>query len=191
MERNGDLTRNLVVAGLVALLMAGFVLAYTFLVPGTAQARMGGGMGMDEGAPMVPPVGGFSEGEEILFLHTEASDAGIAQMLTEMMGSPVLLVPSLAQAPDSMLANVFVFTNGVTGMGPLGFQPDVFDAPPGRHGYRPLRKVNLVTWIDAGSARVLRSAQDVAAATDGGELRVERPGVVVNMPMVTWPGGSR
>jgi copper chaperone CopZ len=77
---------------------------------------------------------------------------------------------------SAMLANVFVFTNGVTGMGPLGFQPDVFDAPPGRHGYSPLRKVNLVTWNDAGSARILKSAQEVAAATDSGDLRVERPG---------------
>ncbi len=37
-----------------------------------------------------------------------------------MMGSPVLVVPSLAKAPEEMLARVYVFTNGLTGDGPLG-----------------------------------------------------------------------
>ena len=29
-------------------------------------------------APRIPPVNGFSEGADILFLHTEASDVGTA-----------------------------------------------------------------------------------------------------------------
>lgn len=32
-------------------------------------------------------------------------------MLTEMMRSPVLVVPALAQAPPSLLATVYVFKN--------------------------------------------------------------------------------
>jgi hypothetical protein len=190
-ERNSDIARNLVVAGLVTLLMAGFVLAYTLLVPARTLAQMGGGMAGNAQAPMVPPVTGFSEGEEILFLHTEASDAEIARTLSEMMGSPVLLVPSLAEAPESMLARVYVFTNGTAGMGPLGFQPDVFDSPPMSDDYSPLREVHLVTWRDEASARELRSAGEVIEAEERGELSIERAGVVVNMPMVTWPGGRR
>jgi hypothetical protein len=190
MERNSDMTRNLVVATLVALLMAGFVLAYTLLASPEAEAQMGGGMGMNAEGAKVPQVKGFAEGEEILFLHTEASDAEIAQTLTEMMGSPVLVVPSLADAPESMLANVYVFSNGIEGMGPLGFQPDVFDSPAMTEGYSPLRQVNLATWQDEASARELRSAAQVLEAEERGELSIERPGVVVNMPMVTWPGGQ-
>jgi hypothetical protein len=95
MEKRSEITRNLIVTGLVALLMAGFVLAYTLLAPGQARARMGG-MGAD--GPFVPPVIGYTEGEEILFVHTEASAPDIARMLSDMMGSPVLLVPSLAEA---------------------------------------------------------------------------------------------
>jgi hypothetical protein len=192
MERHSDIRRNLIVTALVALLMAGFVLLYAWLVPTRAQQMGGmGNMGMEIEGPHVPPVRGFAEGEEILFLHTEASDPQIAQMLTDMMGSPVLVVPSLADAPESMLATVYVFTNGVEGEGPLGFQPDVFDNPPETDGYTPLRALNRVTWTDEGNARILRSATEVQEAEAAGEVSIDQPGVVVNMPFLTWPGGQR
>jgi len=139
----------------------------------------------------IPPVRGYMEGKEIRFIHTEASDAKVAELLAEMMGSPVLVVPSLAQAPEAALANVYVFTNGIRGEGPFKFQPDVFDNPPGTAGYSPLRALNLVTWKKEESARELKTAAEVKRAVNRGEVTVERPGVVINMPMLTWPGGSR
>lgn len=180
------LLRNLLVTALVAGLMAGFVLVYTALKPPQAPGKMAAAA-----APAVPPVKGFAEGEAIFFLHTEASDPEVARLLTEMMQSPVLVVPALAQAPAALLANVYVFTNGVKGEGPLGFQPDVFDRPPGTAGYSPLRALHLVTWQDPQGARVLKSAAEVAAAAARGEVTIERPGVVINMPLLTWPGGRR
>ncbi len=141
--------------------------------------------------PAVPNVKGYLDGQEILFQHTEVSDPKVAQLLTEMMKSPVLIVPSLAQAPPALLANVYVFTNGVRGGGPFKYQPDVFDNPPGSDGYRPLRAVHLVTWKNERPARVLKSASEVKAAETAGEITLEQPGVVANMPLVTWPGGSR
>ena len=145
-------------------------------------------------APTVPPVTGYSEGERILFLHTEASDRKIAQILTDMMGSPVLFVPSLSQAPAAMLATVFVFANGVKpdgAMGPLEFQPDVFDSPPGQPGYSPLRRIVLVRWHDSAEPRILRSADEVARATADGQISQEATDIIVNMPMLNWPGGRR
>jgi hypothetical protein len=139
----------------------------------------------------VPPVTAYSEGIEIKFIHTEASDPKVAELLTDMMRSPVLTVASLANAPESMLANVFVFKNGVRGAGPFGFQPDVFDHPAGTEGYRPLRSVVLVSWKNEGASRKLKSAAEVKAAIDIGEVTTETPGVVVNMPLLTWPGGRR
>ncbi len=139
----------------------------------------------------VPPVKAYAEGQGIQFIHTEASDPKVAELLTEMMGSPVLVVPSLAQAPQEMLADVYVFKNGVKGDGPFGFQPDVFDSPPGTDGYRPLRSVKIVTWTNENAARELRSAADVKTAEKAGEITIEKPGVVVNMPLLTWPGGRR
>ena len=141
--------------------------------------------------PAVPNVKAYLDGRDILFQHTEVSDAKVAEVLTEMMKSPVLVVPALAQAPPAMLANVYVFTNGVRGSGPFKFQPDVFDSPPGSDGYRPLRAIHLIKWKSEGAARVLKSADEVKAAEKAGEIVIERPGVVANMPLVTWPGGGR
>ena len=139
----------------------------------------------------VPPIKGYMEGKEIRFIHTEVSDAKVAELLTGMAGSPVIVVPSLAQAPEEMLANVYVFKNGVKGGGPLGFQADVFDNPPDTNEYSPLRALKLVSWKKEQSARELKSAAEVKELILRGELTIEKPGVVVNMPMLTWPGGRR
>ena len=133
----------------------------------------------------------YAEGKEIYFVHTEASDAGVAEKLTGMMKLPVILVPSLANVPDESLANVYVFTNGLKGSGPFGFQPDVFDNPPGTDGYTPLRRLNAITWEDETKARELKSAEEVLEAEKAGEIKIEQPGVVINMPFVVWDGGKR
>lgn len=144
------------------------------------------------GTTAIMPAGmAYAEGREIYFMHTEASDAEVAQLLTEMMDSPVLHVPSLAETPDNALANVYVFTNGLEGMGPLGFAADVFDNPPDSPAYTPLRRLVLVTWADPTSARVLKSAAEVLDAAATGAVTLEEPGVVINMPFVVWNGGKR
>lgn len=172
------------------LLVAGLPLLLALAACEGANRSMNMGV---EDAPVVPPVQGYAEGEEILFLHTEASDSGIAETLTTMMRSPVLVVPELARVPEEALANVYVFTNGLQpeAQGPLGFQADVFDCPPESECYSPLRAINLVTWTSGAEARVLESATEVREAIQAGELTAERPGVVVNMPMTRWPGGER
>jgi hypothetical protein len=166
--------RNLVVTALVASIIGWFVLS----------AREQAGF-------VVPPVDGFMEGERIRFIHTEVSDPEVAKLLTKMKGSPVLTVPSLTKAPKEMLANVYVFTNGVPGEGPFKFQPDVFDHPPGQAGYTPLRALVLASWKTPGNARELRSAADVKQALAKGEIEAKEPGVVINMPMITWPPDGR
>jgi hypothetical protein len=87
-----------------------------------------------------------------------------------------------------------VFTNDIQPdgpRGPLDFQPDVFDAPPGSTGYSPLRAVTLVTWKEEAQASLLTSATEVEAAIQRGEITIAASEVVVNMPFVTWPGGER
>jgi len=141
---------------------------------------------------VVLPAGmAYVDGKEIYFVHTEASDADVAKLLTDMMDSPVLYVPALANTPDETLANVYVFDNGLEGMGPFGFQSDVFDNPPGSEGYSPLRCINVVTWADPAQARELKSVAEIEAAVAAGEVTLAQPGVVVNMPFVVWDGGKR
>ncbi len=155
----------------------------------------GMGMGdMGDDAPRLPPVAGLFEGEQILFVHPESSDPGIATILTTMMDSPVFVVPSLADVPADALARVFVFTNGVVpdgAMGPLGFQRDVFDAVPGDDAYRPLRAVQLVTWDDDAEPTELGSVDEILDAVADGQVTVDESGIVVNMPIIAWPGGTR
>ena len=140
---------------------------------------------------VLPAGKAFADGKEIFFVHTEASDPDVAKLLTDMMTSPVLYVPSLAEVPDESLAEVYVFDNGLEGMGPFGFQADVFNNPPGTNGYSPLRRVNVVTWADPSKARMLTSEAEIAFAKDAGEVTITQPGVVVNMPFVVWDGGQR
>ncbi|MFZ3069663.1 MAG: hypothetical protein WA110_00870 [Anaerolineaceae bacterium] len=139
----------------------------------------------------VPAGRAYAEGAEIYFTHTEASDTGIAEKLTNMMNSPVIYVPSLAQVPETALANVYVFENGLPGKGPLGFQPDVFNNPPGTDGYTPLRQIILTKWADGINATELKSETEILQAETEGKLTTTKSGVVVNMPFLVWEGGKR
>jgi len=175
--------RGVIVSIVVALVAVAGVAGYF--------AGKGTGSQVERRASAVPPVSGFYEGQEVLFIHTEASDPTVVSMLTSMMGSSVILVPSLGQISALLLSDVYVFTNGVRGNGPFGFQPDVFSSVPGDRNYTPLRALNLVTWKEGASARELHSVGELKALEVKGELTISRPGIVVNMPMVEWPGGQR
>ncbi len=207
------MTRNVVITALVAVLMAGFVLAYLALTPSQPQQMGGaepasqtegmgktaqedgmgemGGMAAPEDVPRLPPVKAYYEGEEVFFVHPEASDKETADLLTDMMGSPVLVVPELAEVPEDALADVYVFANGEEGDGPLGFQPDIFDSALGDEGYSPLRRLYLVTWKDEGQARELKTLSELQKAQRNGEVTIEKQDTVINEPFLTWPGGQR
>jgi hypothetical protein len=172
---------------LVVLALGANVLTRFFPVH-PAQGQM---PGMRASGNPTPPVKGFAKGQVIRFIHTEASDPQVADMLTRMMGPKVLVVPTLKEIPDRLLATVFVFRNGIKGEGPMGFQPDVFDTVPGEPGYTPLRRVVFITWKEPQRARALRSAEEVRQAVQQGLAERETPGIVVNMPMLSWPGGQR
>ena len=175
-----------------AVVLAVLFTAYAaFYAVTTPAQQMTPGMGGQSGQNPTPPVRGLYKGKEILFIHTEASDPQVAGMLTRMMGPKVLTVPSLAKIPQDLLADVYVFTNGLKGDGPFGFQVDVFSAVPGDARYTPLRSVILVTWREGVKPRLMASVEEIQAAARTREIVLKRPGVVVNMPIIVWPGGRR
>lgn len=140
----------------------------------------------------LPPVPAYYDGQQIFFVHPAVSDAEIAATLTDMMGgSPVHTEPRLADVPDEATADVYVFANGIDGAGPLGHQLDVFPSAPGDFDHRSLREIVLVTWTEESHARELTSADEVEAAEEAGAVEFEHSGVVVNAPVLTWPGGQR
>lgn len=168
------MTRKIATAILLVVITAGLVVA------GLVLTR-----------PQVPPEDSYVDGERVRVLHTETSDRQLADTMSRMMHSPVLFVPSLAQAPRTMLANVYVFTNGQRGLGTRGFQLDVLDSPPKSPGYSPLRAVNFVAWLDPGAARDLKSAAEIRDAERKGEVRIEQTSIVLNTPLLSWPTERR
>jgi hypothetical protein len=174
------------------LMMIGIVIAILAVGMIVAANSPSASNGMDtKGVASVPPGRAYLDGQEIYFIHTEVSDADVAKVLSSMMNSPVIYVPALSQVPASALANVYVFKNGIKGMGPLGFQPDIFDNPPGSTGYSPLRRLTLITWKDTANTRELKSLAEIQSASSRGEITLEQTTVVINMPFITWPGGKR
>lgn len=208
-QRSGvSATAWVAIAAAIAIVVLGFGAWWTFGLDRGAgmQQNMGSGQmeggqmgsgqmsGMAQDVPRFPPVAAYYDGERVFFAHTETSDKKISDVLTNMMGSPVVTVPALAQTPDETLGPVYVFTNGVKPdgpRGPMGFQPDVFDTAPGDPDYTPLRQLVQLTWTDNADPRVLTSADEVEQAIDAGQLQAHRTDVVVNAPLLTWSGGER
>ena len=85
---------------------------------------------------------------------------------------------SVKLAPGNKTAPIWVVTNGAAG------QRNIIDTVQGRAGYSPLWTVNLITWNDGSSARVLTSAAAVKKAAAAGELTVKSAPVVVNCPVL-------
>jgi hypothetical protein len=138
----------------------------------------------------LPLTRGFADGNEVFYISTEASDAGLADHLTNITGSRVVFAPSLARAPPASLANIYAFENGIQGSGPLGFQPNVADSQPGDEEYSPLWRIILVKWGEGVTAAELKSEQEILAAQQEGKLTFSVTSMVVNCPFVQWEGGS-
>jgi hypothetical protein len=76
------------------------------------------------------------------------------------------------------VAPIWGFTNGADG------QRNVIDVVPGQRGYTPLWRVNMVTWDDGASPRVLESAREIRNAAAAGELTIRRTAMIVNCPVL-------
>ena len=138
----------------------------------------------------IPLTMGYVDGNEVFYISTEASIEKIANDLTILTGFPVTYTPELARVPESALAEIYVFSNGIKGIGALGFQPNVADSEPGDEGYSPLWNVNVVTWTEDASVEELKSEEAILDAVNNGKLSIEAPGLVVNCPFIKWSDGQ-
>lgn len=140
---------------------------------------------------IMPMIDGFHNGNKVYFVHTEISDAVMADMMSKMINFPTLHVPELKNISEDQMARVYVFTNGVPGSDPYGggpfmYQIDVFDSIPGQAEYSQFRIPYLVTWNDDAKPRILTSESAILKTESGGEITVEKSALVVNAPMITW-----
>lgn len=137
----------------------------------------------------IPLLRGFAKGGEVFYITTEASDNDLAEALTRKTNFRVVFTPVLAAAPKETLDDMYVFTNGISGSGTLGFQPDIFGSVPGDEDYSPAWIVNHVTWKPGAAAKELRSEKDVRDAESAAQVTVTKTKLVVNCPFIKWPGG--
>jgi len=131
-----------------------------------------------------PLVGGFYDGETVDYFLTDVSTEADAAGLSDATGFPVTFVASLGDIPDTSLAKLYLFMNGVEGSNPFGFQPNVVDTVPGDPGYSPLWRVYAVTWADGVEPSELKSEQEILDAEAAGDLTLEKTPLVKNSPIV-------
>jgi len=156
------------------------------------QKPMMSDMSFNVNAPItIPMIDGYYNGERVFFVHTEVSDKPMAEMMSWMINFPTLHISELKNIPSEEMAKVYVFTNGISGSGPYGggpfmFQIDVFDSIPDQDGYSQFRVPHLVTWNDDSTPRVLTSVEEILKAESNGELTIQSTDNVVNTPMIVW-----
>lgn len=147
---------------------------------------------------VIPMHEGMHEGDPLLYIMTDAGDADYAAEISEAQGwrvqhSPVLAMPPdspVAPLPESVLQQVYVFTNGIKGDGLYGYQPEVFSSTPAEAGYSALSEVIKVTWKPGQNEITLENVDDILREEEAGRVSLGDDVVIVNMPQVRWPGGS-
>jgi hypothetical protein len=117
------------------------------------------------------------DGQPTYFVRTDTSDGAFAE------AEGLVFVPLLSAAAnlDGGTADLYLFDEGAPDQLP------VLSSVPGMDGFTPLSRV---TRVRASSATVLDSAAAVRAAADAGDVELEATDVIVNYPLVKWPGGE-
>lgn len=144
----------------------------------------------------IPMIDGYYNGKKVFFIHTEISDRDMANMMSMMINFPTIHVSDLENISEEDLGKFYVFTNGISGTGPYGggpfmFQIDIFDSVPGQEGYSEFRVPQLVTWNENSSPRLLTSVDELLEAQTNGELSIKPADFVVHLPMIVWDAGTK
>lgn len=121
---------------------------------------------------------GFYDGDDAWYIRTDASDQAFAA------ANGLVYVPLLARAleAEGSFADLYLFADGAEG------QRAVLSTIPANDDFTPAFRVNNVTF--GGEPELLTSVDAVMAAVDAGTATVEQTGIVVNYPLVLWPGGG-
>ena len=139
----------------------------------------------------IPMHNGLYNGNQTLYIITDASDEELAQTISEQQDWNVEVSAPLAHAPESMLGEAYFFTNGIHGSGLYGFQDEILSSTPEQHEeYSALRKAVNVSWKLGQNPDTLNSVDDVMQAEKNGRIEIEETGVIVNAPQIVWPEGQ-
>ncbi len=150
----------------------------------TDKTAYGGGQVLEIGTQKkeVTFVGhrGFApDGSTIYYIATDASVKEVADQLG------VIFVNKTGSAlKNGASSDLFVFTNGINGTGPMGFQASIAGTNVGNEAYSPLWRIQTVTWNTPSEAEFLRTVQEIWSNVSDGKLKIDIAGVVVNCPFV-------
>lgn len=119
------------------------------------------------------------DGSTIYYIATDASKQDVADMLgvtfVERTGATLLSGAS---------SDLYVFTNGIKGTGPMGFQASIGSTNVGDEFYSPMWRIQATTWADPSSADFLTMTDQIPSAGSKGALTTEITGVIVNCPFI-------
>ncbi len=120
----------------------------------------------------------FYNGETTYYIRTDASDQTYAQ------NNLLVFVPLLnaALSAEGATSKLYTFEN------PADAQYPVISHIPTDEAYSPAWHVHQVTFN--GTPVVLDSEQAILDAQSAGEVAIEPLQLVVNYPLVKWPGGE-
>ncbi|HSB57959.1 MAG TPA: hypothetical protein VLD38_09160 [Nitrosopumilaceae archaeon] len=123
---------------------------------------------------------GFApDGSTIYYIATDASVKDVADALG------VIYAPKTGSTlKTAASSDLYVFTNGIKGTGPLGFQVSIASTNVGGTYYSPLWRIQATTWGDASQAKFLTDTLDITSAGSDGKLQTQIAGAIVNCPFV-------
>jgi len=119
---------------------------------------------------------GFApDGSTIYYIATDASQKGPSDALGIVLANKTQNTIATSSAAD-----LYQFSNGIAGSGPLGFQSGVASAKEGDQYYSPMWRIQVVTWKDPTMATVLENTHDLTSKSDMTDTM--EAGFVVNCP---------
>jgi hypothetical protein len=97
------------------------------------------------------------DGKTVYYIVTDA----VPEMPANMMGVPFVAADdNLVGTPVAV--DLFQFTNGINGTGPMGFQAGIGAANPDDPSkYSPMWRIGFIEWKDPLQARVLENQNDI------------------------------
>lgn len=119
----------------------------------------------------------YFKGERAYHIRTDASEEAFAKR------EGLVFVPKLGKALEAgATADYYIFVNGVRGQLP------VVSTVPSEPDFTPAFRLQRVRF--KGTPRLLTSVQEIRDAESAGQVTIEPTRIVVNYPVVKWPGGE-
>jgi hypothetical protein len=123
---------------------------------------------------------GFApDGSTIYYIATDASVKKVADAL-----GVTFVNKTGAALLSGASSDLYVFTNGIKGTGPMGFQASIASSNVGDTAYSPLWRIQATAWKDLSHSEFLASLTQIISAAQAGKLSINIAGVVVNCPFV-------